>query len=927
MTVEFRVLGTVEVRVDGRELMMGHARQLCVLVALLHDVGRPVPVDRILHRVWGDDLPHRERNALYGYLSRLRRGLADAGEVTVTRQRAGYVLSADADTLDLHRFRSLIAEARSSDDGRAAELFARALALWRGTPFAGLSTRWIDGLRTTLEDERFSAVLDRNDVALKLGRESEVLAEMIEETIAHPLDERLAGQVIQALHRCGRHAEAERHYAQLRRRLADELGVDPGPQVREIHERPVTGSPAASGTRQNLAATPVPRQLPAHTPYFVGRRTELAGLDRERQTAGRGPVVAVVTGAAGVGKTTLAVHWAHRVQDAFPDGQMYVNLKGFDLDGRALLPSDALRGFLTAFGVSPDQAPAELDALAAMFRSLLSTRRVLVVLDNARDEEQVRALLPGVGSSMVIVTSRHRLAGLVAREGARSILVRTLSYQESRELLVLHLGRRRVDAEAQVVDELIAGSGCLPLALAMIAARATMEPGFPLRALTDELTNEQSRLDTFDDDDPQISFRAAISVSCQRLRPPAARVFRLLATHPGPDVSVSATASLAAITLRSAGSAIEELWRVHLIEQHRPGRYLFHDLIRAYAAEQSRLDDSAAERGQALHRLLDHYLHTATSAAMLLRPMRERIQLVALVRGTLPETMKDYRQAWQWFEAEAPVLQALITVAAGSGFDAHVWEISWTLADYFDRKGRWHDWITAGRAALAAGLRLADLGAQASAHRGLGQAFTMLRSFGAAHTHLISAMALEAERGNLVGQAEIHRDLALMNDAQGKFTVAMEHGEQALEIFRTCGHAAGEAAALNQVGWSHCRLGNHRRALLLCEQALARHRELHEWAGQAVTWDSLGYVHHHMGKSARAVQCYTRALTLYRDVGDLFEIAATLARLADAYVAQMELGAARRALSDALAIFDDLHHPDAADVRRKLRGLLDPAQT
>ncbi|RAS62598.1 DNA-binding SARP family transcriptional activator [Lentzea atacamensis] len=908
MSVEFRVLGDVEVRIDGQSVDAGRARQLCVLVALLHDVRQPIPVERILSRVWGDDPPNRGKNVLYGYLSRLRRALAAAGDVTVARQHAGYVLTADPMAVDLHRFRELVAQARTSDDDQAVLLFNRALALWRGRPFGGLSTPWLDELRATLESERFAVVLDRNEVALRLGRQDDVLGEMFRETTAHPLDERLAGQVILALHKSGRHADADRHYAELSRRLADELGVDPSPAVREQHEQ----SPAALKRRPDV---PVPRQLPAHSPFFVGRDGELEVLDdllrRHR------PFVAI-SGAAGVGKTTLAVHWAHRVQDSFPDGQLYVNLRGFEHAGAAVSPAEALRTLLTMLGVPPDRAPSDIDAMAATYRSILNSRRLLILLDNARDVQQVRPLLPGDGVSMVVVTSRNHLVGLVAGEGAHLITLRHMDLREARALLEQHLGRDRMEAETQAVDELIAGAGFLPLALAVVAARASLNPTFSLKALAGELDSQQSRLDTLDDDDPKTSVRAAISLSCRHLGPTAAQVFRLLGLHPGPAVTAAATASLAGLSGKEAEDALDELARVHLTEEHRPGRFAFHDLVRVYAAERFRLEVPAPARNDALRRLLDHYLHTAVSGALLLRPMRDHIDVDDAAPGTCPEPLSDYQAAWRWLEDEIAALRRLLPLAAAEGFDQHVWQLAWTTADFLDRQGRWHDWIELGTYALAAGARLADRRALASAHRGLGQAFIMLRSFPQARAHLMAALDLDGTR---VGEAGIHRDLALMADTQGSFTEALEHGRRALEIYRNCGHLAGEAAALNQVGWYLCQLGSHRRALVACEEALVRHRGIGDWTGEAVTWDSLGFIHHNMGANARAIECYERALALYRELGDVFENAATLTRLADTHLAEGETSAARDALRSASALLDNLRHPDARAVHARLEAL------
>lgn len=915
MAVEFQVLGDIDVRVNGESVAMGHARQLCVLVALIHDIGTAVSADRLLSRVWGENLPKGGRNALHGYLTRLRRNLEPVDGITIVREHGGYVLTGDQGMVDLHRFRRLLAEARAARDEPAAELFRQAFALWRGKPFGALATAWIDGLRASLEAERFAAVLDHNDVGLRLGHHRELLPGLLAESAAHPLDERLTGQVMVALRRCGRPADADRQYQRILRRLAEELGVDPSPPLRELYER---GPDERNAEPLASDAAPVPRQLPAHTPHFVGRESELAALDDALRFQNSRPgqaVVVAVSGPAGVGKTSLAVHWAQRVQDLFPDGQLYVNLRGFDHTGTAVPSSGALRSFLFALGVSAHRMPTDLDAQTAMYRGVLGDRRMLIVLDNARDAGQVLPLLPETGNSAVLVTSRTRLSDLVAREGAHAVSMRPLSGHDARELLSRHLGRDRVDAEPGVVDELIARSGALPLALAVLAARAALNPDFPLRALAHELTDEHAGLDAFDGTDPETNVRAAISWSYQQLRPPAARMFRLLSAHPGPDFTTPAAASLSGADLAAAGDALDELVGVHLVDERSPGRFALHDLVRAYAAEQAQVVDDENVRTDALRRLLDHYLHTAWRGALILRPMRAPISLEGRAEGTTPEVLGGYTEAWRWFEAEIAVLIAVMQRAVDTGFDDQVWQLAWTLADYLDREGRWHDWTEVGHVALAAGHRLRDQRALASAHRGLGHALILLRSFEDAQAHLNAALQLEPDP---VAQAGVLRALALLSDTRGRFEEALQHGEQALALSRSCDDRAGEASALNQVGWYHCQLGHHQRALHLCELALELHHELGDWTTEAVTWDSLGYVHHHMGHRSQSVECYRHALDLYRELGDLFEEAATLGRLADVYEAEQDPAAASDALRRAVGILEALHHPDAADMRARL---------
>ncbi|WP_346131302.1 AfsR/SARP family transcriptional regulator [Lentzea roselyniae] len=445
MTVEFGLLGDLEVRVDGRLAEIGHVKQRSVLVALLAEQGRPVPVDRLIDRVWGERAPARARDTLYGYLSKLRQVL------DIQREPGGYRLRADS--VDLHRFRTLVEQARTQTDERALELFDEAIGLWRGPALAGLDSPWLAAFREELNVERVEAELDRTDLAIKLGRN--VLPELRKAAAERPVDERLIGQLMLALHRAGNSAEALRHYEALRQRLADELGVDPGAPLRVLHEHILTANPA-----------PTPRQLPAPQQWFTGRTTELAGV--------RGEGVTVIAGAGGVGKTALAVQWAHRHLDDYPDGQLYVNLRGFDPSGEPVTTGAALRGFLDALGEHGGQVST------ARFRSLVAGKLLLILLDNARDTEQVAGLLPGTRSCAVLVTSRNRLPGLLA-DGAHLVPLDVLGGREARELLASRLGRARVAAEPGVVTELVGWCGGLPLALSIVAARARRHgPGPPV---------------------------------------------------------------------------------------------------------------------------------------------------------------------------------------------------------------------------------------------------------------------------------------------------------------------------------------------------------------------------------------------------------------------------------------------------------------
>jgi len=935
MRVEFRVLGEVCARVDGRPVDLGPPRQRCVLGVLLADVNRPVSADQLVDRVWGDDPPQRALGTLRSYLSRLRVAVPAAGEWGIRRGSGGYLLEIDEAAVDLHRFRRLADRARAGEDAAdAVALYEQALGLWRGEAFADMSAPWLTGLRHMLQAERFAVQLDCYDVRLRRGEAATLLTGLTALAEAQPLDERLAGQLMLALSRSGRQARALEHYQQLRTRLAEDLGADPDPALQRLHRRILTGEPALAEigappaqVTSAAAPVPVPRQLPAPPPFFTGRSRELAALDRALDTRGeegRTVVISAIGGGGGMGKTWLALHWAHRNMNEFPDGQLHVNLRGFDPSGAPMPPEVAVRTFLGALAVAPSGIPAEPDAQAALYRSLLADRRMLIVLDNARDTAQITPLLPGGSSCTVLVTSRHQLTGLVTGHGAHPITLDVLDREEAHQVLTRHLGAHRVEVEPGAVAELLEHATGLPLALGIIAARAAMRPGLPLSVLTRELGRDFARLDSLDAGESSANLRAVFSWSYRILTPPAARLFRLLGTHPGPDIAVPAAASLAGHTLAQVCPLLAELARAHLITEHSPGRYALHDLLRAYATELAHTLDTPAERRDALHRVLDHYVHTAHTAALLLYPHRHPITPSAPRQGVAFTGLADHQQAMTWFTDQHAVLVAAVDAAAGLGFAAHAWQLAWALVTYFDQQGHWHDLLATQHAALEVAGRAGDRLGQAHAHSGLVRAYTRLGRHDDARASLDHALALFTALGDRIGQANTHRGLGWLLEAQNRHREALGHAQQAHDLYREAGHRAGLAHALNAIGWYHTLLGDHHQALVHCERALELHQELDHRQGQAATWDTMGHAHHHLGHQAMAVDCYQRALKLFREVADRYNEADTLVRLGDAHHAAGDRRDAGAAWARALDVLDELGHSGADQVRARLHRLRRP---
>ncbi|MEU5696716.1 BTAD domain-containing putative transcriptional regulator [Actinosynnema sp. NPDC020468] len=924
MTVELRVLGEVELLVDGSRVDLGHARQRCVLGVLLAEANQVVATDRVVDRVWGADPPRRARQLVSNYLSVLRHLLAAGGvadEVVVERRGGGYVLLVDPDRVDLHRFRRLVALARAdADPASALESFDRAAGLWRGEALAGLDTPWIGVVRQGLERERFAADTDRIELALRAGRHAVLLPELTARAAAHPLDEHVAAQLVLALYRAGRQADALEQYRRLRVRLTEELGADPGPDLRRLHERILAADPA-------LAAGPdpapvAPRQLPAAPALFTGRVAELAELDRAVADPEVGTVViTAIGGAGGIGKTWLALTWAHRNLHRFPDGQLFVDLHGFSPDGRPTEPSDAVRGFLTALGVDPGALPADVDALAACYRGLVAGRRMLVVLDNAATAEQVVPLLPGSASCTVLVTGRTRPASLIDRHGARHLPLDLLTTGEARALLAARLGDRRVAARHRVTDELIELCGRHPLALAIIARHAATRPSIPLAEFAAEL--RRFGLEALDHDtDPTASLPAVLSWSLRALTDEQRTVFALLGTAPGPDVDLPAAVSLTGLPETLARRALRVLEDHSLLDRHPGGRYSMHDLVRAYAAGFAHDHLPEPARRAASQRVVDFYRHTAHAAEHLLYPLRQPIRLDPPATGVHPEPLPDHPAALAWLDAHHPHLLAAQRVAATEARHEAVWHLAWTLNTFHLRRGHRHDELAVWHAGAAAAEHLPDPTTLIHALRRLGHAHAELDRHEEALVHLGRALAVAEEHHDPTQQARTHHAFAWAWEQRGDTRQALLHARRALVLIRGLDQPVWEADALNTVGWHEAHQGEYDSARTHCRAALALHRRHEDTDGVADVLDSLGFIDHRTGRHREAVEHYREALALYRDVGNTAEAVDTLDYLGHPLAALGRHGQARAVWREALDLYLRLgRDADAERVRRQLSDL------
>jgi DNA-binding SARP family transcriptional activator/tetratricopeptide (TPR) repeat protein len=973
--VEFLALGPLEVRHQQRCLPLGTPKQRTVLALLLMNVGQRVSVDELVDEVWEDDPPASAVPNIRTYAANLRRILASAaGDAAPLGRRAGgYVLAIERPDFDVLRFDGISLAAREAAHhekyAAVAELWREARGQWRARETDVCLGPRLRGWWQALVGERLDAVDRGAEALIRDGRGGEAITLLRGHVAQEPLRERSQLLLARALYGAGDVVAALATFTATRTHLIEALGVEPGEEFQRLYTAmlrrepdpfdlagasvPVHApsarvglatasdsgrSPAQLSIDVSAAATddvgtqtrkvhtrPAPAQLPADVAGFVGRAEHLARLDMLVTTAGTeastAVVIAAVSGTAGVGKTALAVRWAHRVRARFPDGQLYVNLRGFEVGGRLMKPGEAIRGFLDALGVPPERIPTTLDAQAGLYRSLLSGKQILVVLDNARDAEQVRPLLPGTPTAVAVVTSRNQLTSLVAADCASLLTLDLLSTVEAQELIAQRLGTDRVAAEPRSVEQIIAACARLPLALSIAVARA-QQTRFPLATLAAELGQAGERLAALDAGDSASNVRAVFSWSYTALRAPAARLFRLVGLHPGPDISTAAAASLTGQAVHETRQLLTELVRANLLVEHVPGRYSFHDLLRAYAVDLTHTHDPDHARQTATNRLLDHFTHTAYSADRLLHPVRDPIELplAPVPSDANSEHLADHQQAMAWLTTEHPVLLAAIWQAFDTGRDSHTWQLAWTLHTFLYRRGHWLDLAAVWQAALTAAQRLRHPGAQVAAHRFLGRADIGLGRFTDAQIQLQRALDLYTQAGDLPGQARTHISLANLWERQGRTGQALDHSQQALTLYQAASHS-GQANALNSVGWFHSRLGNHAQALTYCEQALLLLQQTGNRAGQANTCDSLGYAHHHLGHHTQAADFFQHALTLLRDLGDRYTEASVLTRLGDNYHAAGNGAAARDIWQQALTICTDLDHPDAPGVRTKLADL------
>ncbi|MET7861473.1 BTAD domain-containing putative transcriptional regulator [Streptomyces sp. NPDC005318] len=859
--LRFEVLGPLRAWRGGTPLELGPVKRQAVLAALLLRQGAAVSHERLLDAVWGEEPPAGGHKVLPTHVNSLRRVLDPAGtpptESVIRSGKGWYRFVVDQvrlDPADLdERGDEALRTVASGDLATAADQLSATMGLFRGEPLAGLPGPFAQNERQRLEERRRTLRLERLKCLILLGRFGDALDDLNGLSASDRYDEPLTALRMRAMYGCGRQAEALRAYEDMRVRLRDELGADPGEELRRVHEavlhqddalllRPPP--PVISTPRESA----VPAELPHDTPGFAGRTGELDRLHsllapaRVQGTANT-VVISAIGGAAGIGKTALAVHWAHQVRDRFPDGQLYVNLHGFDHDRQPLEPGEALELLLRSLGLAASEIPPHHDAQGRVFRTLLADRRMLVLLDNAASADQVRPLLPSGPTCCVLVTSRNRLGDLVAHDGAHALSLDLLQLDESRALLSRALGTERVDDDKHAVDELIRLCGSLPLALRVAAARLAGDPALRTADLVAEMT-EGNKLEALEPDgDANSPLRTALSVSYRVLSPGARRLFRLLGLFPGAEFTTEVAGALLDTPLPQGRRLIGALTSAHLIEPATAGRYRFHDLLREYAQECALMEETAPDREAALERLLIWYLHaTRTAAGPGLFP-----ELPDSLRAGRHTGMPSAIAPGQWLDAERANLLAVINHAADHGPRPIAWHLASALFSHFWIHLPRKTWQTTAQTALDAAETESDLFGQAAMHSSLAAARWDRGHVRQAMEHATRAVGISRELGWATGEAAgvglrgfAYWSMARLDSAHDDFTAG-------LRIFRETGNRYFEGFGVVGLGMACRDLGRLHEAADHLERAVALEAEVSWWdAGSAL--QILGGVYWELGR-------------------------------------------------------------------------------
>ncbi|TMR99215.1 AfsR/SARP family transcriptional regulator [Nonomuraea basaltis] len=960
MRVRFTILGPVGVSVGDRMVPGAAPRHRAVLAYLLLHARTVISTDRLIGAIWGLTPPGTARAQIHASIAVIRKVLREAGAAQVLQTRAaGYVIVSEPGQLDLEEFTSRIVAARTADDP-AAQLRA-ALALWRDEAFADVLADYVDEARARLTERRLTVVERLAELELAQGRHEELIDELTSHLAVHPLREKLCGHLMLALHRSGRQADALTVARTFRDRLVEQQGLDPSRTFLTLeqailrddaglhpHSTPVQPAPVAG-------PAPRPSFLPWDTPDFAGRTTELDRLDRSGTDKGAVVIISAIDGMAGIGKTTLAVHAAHRLAAHYPDGQLFIDLHAHTTGQTPVEPGTALEVLLRQLGVPADRIPAADTERAALWRAELTHRRVLIVLDNAADTDHVRPLLPGASHSLMLITSRRRLVDL---DGARALSLDLLSATDAVELFTAIVGERAI-AEPVAVLDVLQLCGFLPLAVRIAAARLHHRPRWTVEYLADRLRDQRRRLGELSTSERGVA--AAFTLSYQQLNPDQQRLFRLLSLHPGADIDPYAAAALADFPLEKAEALLEDLLDAHVLLQHEPGRYTFHDLLRDHARSVASASESADARHDALTRLFDHYLYTASAAIDLLYPGGDGRRPRIPEPGTPTRCFGDVTQATAWLDAERVNLIATATHAADRDWPTHTSHLSITLFYYLYERAHHADALTLHTQALSASRhrsdrsgearalihlgvvncvrgrhaqaaqqsrqalnlfrRLGDRNGEAATLNNLGNLHLMLREYDEAHKCYRCAIDLCRELGRRLNEAVALGNVGLVYERQGRYEEAHDYHRQALDLHRELGGGQGEARVLNNLGRVYQRQGRYEQALDHHRQALDLHCEIGSRDGETEALNHLGEAERLMSDPAQAVDRHHEALALALELGNHPEQGRAHDGLARAHRDLGRLDLAHDHAKLALDLYTGLGVPEVDEVRDFLAGL------
>jgi DNA-binding SARP family transcriptional activator/tetratricopeptide (TPR) repeat protein len=904
-----RLLGSIEVVGPNGPAQLIGARQRGLVGLLALNTGSVVAQSRLVDALWGEDPPRTAVRSLHSHVSRVRQALQTCGlgDVLLTRE-PGYLLAVPRDQVDVHLFEDAVRAG-------AVEHLRAGLGLWRGDALAdGDPAGWAAAEVERLHEARLSAVEELWDAELAAGRHVAAVGELERELVGRPGRERLVGLLMLALYRCGRHADALDRYERLRSRLADELGVDPGPQLQRLHTAilrrdpgldlpepepaplvplpqtrpvPATGRPAA-----------VPAQLPPPVGHFAGRADELCELDSAATQGNADDArIVVVSGPAGVGKTAFAVQWAHQARARFPDGQLFVDLRGHDPDA-ALTPTEALTHALRALGVPAERVPADLTEQTVLYRSLIHDRRLLVVLDNGGTADHVLPLVPSTDSSLLVVTSRHQLTSLAVHHGVRAVQLDVFSPDEGRGLLCRVLGAERVERESAAASELVELCGRMPLALRIAAAKLAARPRQDLAELVDELTGGD-RLGALSVDGDARSVRTVFASAYSALSEPAARLFRLLGLHPGVHFTSYLAAALTGLTYGRARRSVDELAAAHLVTEIASGRYRFHDLVRLFARECAEDEEDDEQRAAAVGRIIEWYLSVADAANRTLDPARDRVKPEFRHPPADPPFEPRHGAVLAFLDGEHDNLLPLVEYAARHGHDEVAWQLTYLLAGYFESRGHWADRVAVGRCGLGAARQRGDPVVEGLMLSGLGVSCIASRRYDEALTHLRQALEIMRATGDLRGEGHVHNNLAAAYAELRRFDEAVGSFGQALDVHTANGHRHGQTLTLNNLGYMYGQIDQPELSLRHLERGLDLAVRDTDPRLEAAILHSMGQTLRRAGDLSAALARFASALDLRRGIGDrrgeartLTERGTTLLEVPDAAAALDDFGAA-----------------------------------